>query len=248
MNKEQVNDPYQTSMNEAWEQSKAKYSLCNRCTKRPNCDDGKRNLYMNGCSRFVDIVDIPQVDRNLKPCSVCKYYTKAKEIHGYTPCGNCGIEHVNWESKSQADGKYINRIKAISNIEDDLCKDIESCDSCPFEDGYYCKVALWLNQLPSVNILTTDMIDDIKTEISMYENHDESADEMVQGIKSILSLIPNKVGHWIPKYKAEHPKEFVCDQCGYFVNIENTNLPFVDSPYDEYKFCPHCGCHMEIER
>ena len=43
-------------------------------------------------------------------------------------------------------------------------------------------------------IPTADIIDDIKTEISMYENHDESADEMVQGIKSILSLIPNKMG------------------------------------------------------
>ena len=41
-------------------------------------------------------------------------------------------------------------------------------------------------------IQSADIIDDIKTEISMYENHDESADEMVQGIKSILSLIPNK--------------------------------------------------------
>ena len=72
MNKEQVNDPYQTSMNEAWEQSKAKYSLCNRCTKKSNCDDGKRNLYMNGCSRFVDIVDIPQVGNDLISRQVVK--------------------------------------------------------------------------------------------------------------------------------------------------------------------------------
>ena len=59
---------------------------------------------------------------------------------------------VAFKAMEQADGEYINRIKAIGNIEDDLCKDIESCDSCPFKDDAYCKVALWLKQLPTVAI------------------------------------------------------------------------------------------------
>lgn len=64
-------------------------------------------------------------------------------------------------------------------------------------------------------------------------------------LKLLSSKQEPKTGHWIPKYIAEHPKEFVCDQCGYFVNIKHSNLPFIVSPYEEYKYCPSCGASMK---
>ena len=33
-----------------------------------------------------------------------------------------------------------------------------------------------------------DMFSDLKAEISMYENNEQSIDEMIQGIKSIISI------------------------------------------------------------
>ena len=73
----------------------------------------------------------------------------------------------------------------------------------------------------------------------------------IDGYINAIKAIPTaeqKIGHWIPKYIAEHPKEFICDQCGYFVNIKYANLPFIDSPYEEYKFCSNCGVRMEVEQ
>ena len=93
-------DQYQVGMNEAWEQSKAKYSLCNRCTKQPNCDDGKRNLYMNGCSRFVDIVDIPMPTMSIAQdhdgCKDCRWENQYENI----PCMQCKQNYTDkWQKK-----------------------------------------------------------------------------------------------------------------------------------------------------
>lgn len=40
----------------------------------------------------------------------------------------------------------------------------------------------------SVVIPSADMFSDLKAEISMYENSEQSIDEMIQGIKSIISF------------------------------------------------------------
>lgn len=40
-----------------------------------------------------------------------------------------------------------------------------------------------IKAIPSV-----DMFSDLKAEISMYENSEQSIDEMIQGIKSIISI------------------------------------------------------------
>lgn len=39
-----------------------------------------------------------------------------------------------------------------------------------------------------VAISSADMFSDLKAEISMYENSEQSIDEMIQGIKSIISI------------------------------------------------------------
>lgn len=90
-----------------------------------------------------------------------------------------------------------------------------------------------IRELSSVAISNTDMIDDIKTEISMYENHDESVDEMVQGIKSILSLcVPNKVGHWI----TDKFGQVICSEC---------NGMRRDNRIYHIAYCNKCGAKMD---
>ena len=90
-----------------------------------------------------------------------------------------------------------------------------------------------LSELPSVAIPTTDIIDDINTEISMYENHDESADEMVMGIKSILSFrVPNKVGHWI----TDKFGQVICSEC---------NGMRRDNRIYHIAYCNKCGAKMD---
>ena len=42
--------------------------------------------------------------------------------------------------------------------------------------------------MPSVAIPSADMFSDLKAEISVYENGEQSIDEMLQGIKSIISI------------------------------------------------------------
>lgn len=93
-------------LEDTWEQAKAKYSLCNRCTKQPNCDDGKRNLYMNECSRFVDVVDMPQADGE-KTCGTCR---NEDTYH----CAEC--ENKSDYEQVQADGDLISRQAVIDSL------------------------------------------------------------------------------------------------------------------------------------
>lgn len=42
--------------------------------------------------------------------------------------------------------------------------------------------------IKALAIPSADMFSDLKAEISMYENSEQSIDEMIQGIKSIISI------------------------------------------------------------
>ena len=49
---------------------------------------------------------------------------------------------------------------------------------------------LWVNGVCELikAIPSADMFSDLKAEINMYENNEQSIDEMIQGIKSIISI------------------------------------------------------------
>ena len=128
-------------------------------------------------------------------------------------------------------GHWIPKMKLIIEISEGIYKHIDTIQNGSIGAKQILNAVK--DGVPAYKAIPTiDIIDDIKTEISMYENHDESADEMVQGIKSILLLIPNKVGHWIKEDYREDYMLYKCSECGY-ENVREAN------------FCENCGSKME---
>ncbi|MBO7733306.1 MAG: hypothetical protein J6S67_12150 [Methanobrevibacter sp.] len=68
-------------------------------------------------------------------------------------------------------------IKAIPSADIDTL--IDGADAVGYRRGY---------KEAQLNISSADMFSDLKAEISMYENSEQSIDEMIQGIKSIISI------------------------------------------------------------
>lgn len=79
--------------------------------------------------------------------------------------------------KVQADGEYIPKQAVLENI------DQWYEDKADIED-----LIVKITYMPSVAIPSADMFSDLKAEISVYENGEQSIDEMLQGIKSIISI------------------------------------------------------------
>jgi len=95
---------------------------------------------------------------------------------------------------AQADGEYISKSDMI-----DWLKDIRSrIKPQGFHTASEFEIAenqIWnliqmlqMGAFPTVAIPSVDMFSDLKAEISMYENSEQSIDEMIQGIKSIISI------------------------------------------------------------
>lgn len=54
--------------------------------------------------------------------------------------------------------------------------------------GYLDEDMIARMEMCTKDIPSADMFSDLKAEISMYENSEQSIDEMIQGIKSIISI------------------------------------------------------------
>ena len=84
---------------------------------------------------------------------------------------------------AQADGDLISRQDTLNAIIKRLCISGEKY-LLESERVIYQQILA----MPSVAIPSADMFSDLKAEISVYENGEQSIDEMLQGIKSIISI------------------------------------------------------------
>ena len=121
------------------------------------------------------------------PCLYCEHEFKAQADRN---------EFYNWDApiRHKADGEYISKSDMI-----DWLKDIRSrIKPQGFHTASEFEIAenqIWnliqmlqMGAFPTVAIPSVDMFSDLKAEISMYENSEQSIDEMIQGIKSIISI------------------------------------------------------------
>ena len=98
-------------------------------------------------------------------------------------------------------------------------------------------------------IKKSDVLDAL--EVSYLKS--EIDDDTYQRIRDMPSVaIPNKVGHWkkIESGDKDFPESIVCSNCG----CENSHFDYgigtkpIGKVFVISKFCPNCGCPMEIER
>lgn len=65
----------------------------------------------------------------------------------------------------------------------------------------------------------------------------EQAEEMIEQLPSAQ---PKRTGRWIPHPEIGGGETWLCSECG-----EKTTSTVMGKP--RYKWCPMCGCKMEVE-
>ena len=127
--------------------------------------------------------------------------------------------------------EFLDAIRTLITQADEVCdKDCEHCawTECPKDDA----------QADGDLISREAVIDIIEDVCPIYGNdYRYILREKVNELPSVA--IPNNVGHWIGIDEEPH-EDYECDRCGCLVGMQTANV----SPYEEYKYCPKCGCLM----
>ena len=146
---------------------------------------------------------------------------------------------------AQTDGEYISRT-AIEYINAPIAPVIQG------EEVHYEWVAFrkQIEQLPSVAIPPEhDGCKDCKYET--YPEYYYPCCECKQNYMDEWKAKANKVGHWIMPQQDDGMSDPIyyqvrCSECGFDLDPQTWHQEL--HQYDADKFCPKCGCPMEIER
>lgn len=158
-------------------QANGEHTACDTCIYKVN-DNQTMADECYGCNENPYIL----IKSWGKKCANCKHHTDVDEIHGYTPCGNCGIEQSNYEpkDKTQLDGEYINKQQIMSDYADWYGYD--------YQNNWFYK---HLKNMPSA-IIQHELDEDCisrKAVLSILADHFDNPFDMVRKLPSVI--IPN---------------------------------------------------------
>ena len=203
-------------------------------------------LYMSLSEEKKKALDVAfkameQADRDCRDCAEWKSCPCGKDGHekgtaqGYS-AGKC-------KDYKQADGEYISRQALFEELADTVANGNWNSPSDLQE------ITDILNRMPSVKA-DGEYINRILKRMWAWRSKntqsiDKVAMEMILRDALPSVAIPNKVGHWI--FLDECANEGVyCSECN--KKVFRADFSNTMQKWKNYKFCPHCGHPMEIER